>query len=204
MSLETKVAKLFYVGCVTVFLTSLGCWALLAHQDVSLPNGRTAGQAIADEQFVGHAAQCGVAEVRLAQMAQERGSNEAVKGFAQRMVAQHSRANDELKLLAAKASISFPAEVSAKDQNAYDRLSKLSGVEFDRAYAKEMVKDHLADVADFQREINGGRKEGVKTFAALALPMLREHLSEAREMLKMVSRNSTSTKRHRRGVQAGR
>ena len=204
MSLETKVAKFIYVGCITVFLTSLGCWALLAHQEVSLPNGRLAGQAILDEQFARHAAQGGMAKVKLGQLGRERGASEAVKVFAQRMIAQHSRANDELKQVAAKANISLPAEISAKDQSTYDRLAKLSGGEFDRVYAKDMLDDHVADVTECRKEANGGRNEDVKNFAAQALPMLREHLSEARQMLKVVSPTSARAKNRGRGVRAGR
>ena len=190
MSLETKIAKLVYVGCVTVFLTFLGCWALLAHQDVALSNGRPAGQTVSDEQFAHHAAQGGMAEVQFAKLAQDRGSSDVVKGFAQNMIAQHSRANDQLKQLAAQSNISLPSGISTKDQSTYERLSKLSGSDFDRAYARDMVDDHVADLAEFQKEANAGRGAEMKNFALQSLPMLREHLNEAREMLKVVSPSS--------------
>jgi len=179
-----------YLGCVTVFLTSLGCWALLAHQDVSLPNGRAAGQVVSDEQFSRNAAQGGMAEVKLGQLAQERASSDAVKSFAQSMIAQHSRASDQLKQVAAQANISLPSEITAKEQSTCDRLSRLSGGDFDRAYAKDMIDEHVADLAEFQKEANAGRNEEVKTFALQSLPMLREHLKQAREMLRSVSASS--------------
>jgi len=204
MSLETKVAKLVYVSCVTMFLTLLGCWTLLAHQDVALPNGRPAGQAVSDEQFAHNAAQGGMAEVKLGQLAQDRGSSDVVKSFAQRMIAQHSRANDQLKQVAAQANISLPADISAKDQSTYDKLSKLSGSDFDRAYARDMVDDHAADLAEFQKEANAGRSAEIKTFALQSLPMLREHLNQAREMLKLVSPNSARRSSSGSGVRSAR
>jgi len=204
MSLETKIAKVIYVGCLTLFLTSLGCWALLAHQDVALSNGRPAGQAVSDEEFVHNAAQGGMAEVKLGQLAQDRGSSDAVKSFAQRMIAQHSRANDQLKQVAGQASISLPSEISTKDQSTYNKLSKLRGSDFDRAYARDMVEDHVADLAEFHKEANAGRSAEVKNFALQSLPMLREHLNQAREMLKLVSPNSARRNGSGHGVRSAR
>jgi putative membrane protein len=204
MSLETKLAKVIYVCCLTLFLTSLGCWALLAHQDVALSNGRPAGLAVSDEQFAHNAAQGGMAEVKLGQLAQDRGSSDAVKSLAQRMVAQHSRANDQLKQVAAQSSISLPSDISARDQSTYEKLAKLSGRDFDRAYARDMVNDHVADLAEFQKEANAGRNAEIKDFALQSLPMLREHLNQAREMLKAVSASSARRTSGGRGVRSAR
>ena len=193
MFLETKVTKIVYVSCLALFLTSLGWWALLAHQDSALakvPPGRT----ISDEQFARNAAQGGLAEVKLGRLAQEHGSSELVKDFGEHMAAQHSRANDQLKQVALQAKLDLPAELSPRDQSMYDALCKLSGREFDRAYAKDMVEDHVADLAEFQREANAGQNEGVKAFASQSLAMLREHLTEARGMLKRMSASSAKTK----------
>jgi putative membrane protein len=182
MSLQTTVGKLIYVGCVTFFATCLGCWALLAHQE-GLPSGRV----MADEQFAKEAAQGGMAEVALGQMAEEHGSNPDVKAFAQRMIVQHSRANDQLKQVAAKAGIPLPNEIAPKDHSTQERLAKLTATEFDREYAKMMVEDHQKDLAAFQREAAGGKNQDLKSFASESLPMLRQHLNQARELLKAVS-----------------
>jgi putative membrane protein len=191
--LETKVTKIIYVSCVTLFLTSLGWWALLAHQDSALARGRPR-QTISDEQFARNAAQGGLAEVKLGQLAQERGSSQAVRDFGEHMVAQHSRANDQLKQVALQAKLDLLAELSPRDQSMYDALCKLSGREFDRAYARDMVEDHVADLAEFQREANAGQNEGVKVFASQSLAMLREHLNEARGMLKRMSASSAKAR----------
>ena len=143
-------------------------------------------------------------ERRRIELAQDRGSSDAVKSFAQRMVAQHSRANDQLKQVAAQSSISLPSDISPRDQSTYDKLAKLSGSDFDRAYARDMVNDHVADLAEFQKEANAGRNAEIKDFALQSLPMLREHLNQAREMLKAVSASSARRTSSGRGVRSAR
>src|SRR5437868_10901229 len=90
----------------------------------------------ADETFAKKAVQGGMAEVKLGQLAEERGSNPAVKNFGRRMVQDHSKANEQLKSATSKESIPLPSELDKSDQATYDRLSKLSGDAFDRAYAR--------------------------------------------------------------------
>lgn len=74
----------------------------------------------------------------------------------------------------------------------YDRLSKLSGDSFDRSYARDMVKDHSKDVAEFQKEAKNGRDENIKNFAAQTLPTLQSHLDQARQMEEAVNHASNS------------
>src|SRR6185503_8677135 len=92
--------------------------------------------------FAAKAAQGGLTEVQLGQLAMKNGADPGVKEFGQRMVADHSRANNELKAIASQQSIQLPAEVSAEQKSMIDKLSKLSGAEFDKEYMDDMVKDH--------------------------------------------------------------
>jgi putative membrane protein len=98
------------------------------------------------------------------------------------MVDDHSRANSELMQLASGKGITLPTTLDAKHQSLIAKMSALSGAEFDRAYAKEMVKDHNKDVALFQRQASRGADADLKTFAQKTLPTLQEHLSMARAM----------------------
>jgi len=139
-----------------------------------------------DSNFALEAAAGGVAEVRFGQLAQEKGSSDAVKAFGQRMVADHSKAAEKLKDLAAKEGMTLPADMNKADQREYDRLSKLSGKDFDQAYAQAMVKDHSDDVAEFEREAASGENAALKQFAAETLPTLQDHLKQAREMARTV------------------
>jgi putative membrane protein len=191
MSLETKLARAIYVACVTLFLTSLGCWALLAHQDASSsPSSQgnaSATSSMNDQAFAKNAAQGGIAEVKLGQLAQDRGSNQMVKSFGERMVVEHSNANDKLKEAASKANVMLPEDMSAKDKALYNRLSKLNGADFDREYAKAMVEDHTKDLSEFRKEAKSGTDPHIKMFAEQTVPTLEEHLNQAKEMERSVS-----------------
>jgi len=135
----------------------------------------------ADSAWVMKVAKGGMAEVELGKMAAEKGSSDAVKHFGQRMVDDHSKANDELKTLAASKNITLPAEIGPEETALRSRLSKMSGAAFDRAYMKAMVSDHVKDINEFKMEAKSGRDADVKAWASKTLPTLEEHLKMARD-----------------------
>jgi len=135
--------------------------------------------ASADAKFIKSAAEGGMAEVQFGQLAQQKASSQEVKDFGQRMVTDHTKANDKLKDIASKEGVTLPAELGMKDRALYKRLSGLSGADFDRAYMDAMVKDHKEDIAEFQKESDSGKDQSVKQFATDTLPTLREHLQMA-------------------------
>lgn len=142
-----------------------------------------AGQkASPDHRFVMDAAMGGMAEVELGRLATEKADHADVKQFGQRMIDDHGKANDELKQLAASKDITLPTELDAKHKALRDRLGKLSGAAFDRAYMREMVQDHTRDVAAFDKESKTGKDAQVKEWAGQKLPTLREHLALAKDI----------------------
>jgi len=144
-----------------------------------------------DQRFVQTAAQGGMAEVKLGQLAQEKGASQTVKDFGARMVTDHSKADDQLKGIATGKNVSLPDTLNSKDQALYDRLSKLSGPQFDREYIHAMVRDHEQDVALFRRESQSASDPAVKNFASRTLPTLEEHLKLAEaDNSKLASRAS--------------
>jgi putative membrane protein len=145
---------------------------------------KAGAKAQADHAFVLEAAKGGMAEVELGRLAADKATNDQVKKFGQRMVDDHSKANDELKSLAQTKSITIPSNLDPKYKSLHDRLSKLSGAEFDRAYMREMVSDHRKDVNAFRRESQSGQDPTVKAWAAKTLPTLEEHLKMAEEASK--------------------
>jgi putative membrane protein len=147
--------------------------------------GRSSGEV--DATFVKKAASGGIAEVKLGELAEENGSSSAVKEFGKRMEKDHSKAGDQLKQVASKNNIAVPKGMDKKDQATYDHLSKLSGAEFDQVYAQHMVTDHEQDIEDFKNEASTGENPDVKRFASSTLPILQDHLRQAREMEKSVS-----------------
>lgn len=140
------------------------------------------GLASSDRKFVMEAAHGGMAEVELGKMAAEKGSSDAVKQFGKRMADDHGKASDELKQFAQQKGITLPTDLDSKHRQLRDRLAKLNGADFDRAYANEMVKDHKKDVADFKREANGAKDPDLKSWAGKTLPTLEDHLKQAQDM----------------------
>jgi putative membrane protein len=135
----------------------------------------------ADADFIQKAAKGGLAEVEFGLLAQQRGASDAVRLFGRRMVHDHSDANQELRQLASSKGIMVPQSLDEKDAAERDRLSKLSGREFDLAYMRGMVKDHMEDVSEFQREANKGQDLDVKASASKMLPILEDHLRMAEQ-----------------------
>jgi len=139
------------------------------------------GSANGTQQFVNDAAQGGTAEVSLGRLAADKASDPDVKRFAQRMVDDHSKANDELTNIASSKGIQPSTNPDAKQQALMDRLGKLSGPEFDKAYMQAMVTDHDHDVSEFQRYSRSGSDPEVKAWAAKTLPTLQEHQQLAKQ-----------------------
>ncbi len=132
----------------------------------------------ADKEFMNKAAQGGMAEVKLGELAASKAQSPEVKAFGQRMVVDHGKANTDLKTLAAEKSVTLPNDVNSEQKEMYDKLSKLSGAEFDKEYVKGMVEDHEKDVAEFKKQSTGAENSDVKAFAAKTLPTLESHLDQ--------------------------
>jgi len=169
-----------------------GLLATVSAQEGAMGSGQPSAQAsaqtmssglsAADKKFVREAAEGGMAEVELGQLAVQKASSDDVKKFGQRMVDDHSKANDKLKELASGKGINLPSSPNAKQEATKDRLSKLSGDEFDKAYMRDMLQDHKQDVAAFRMESKTGRDADVKSFAAQTLPTIQDHLKEAQNI----------------------
>jgi len=139
-----------------------------------------------DQRWVMTAARDGIAEVELGRLASEKASSSEVKDFAKKMVDDHSKANDELKSIASTKNITLPTETDGKHKAAIDRLSKMSGEAFDRAFAQDMLSDHKKAVSAFRTESKSGKDPEVKAFAAKTLPTLESHLKQAEDLNKSV------------------
>lgn len=129
----------------------------------------------ADKKFVLLAGAGGMLEVELGRLAAEKAASDAVKQFGQRMVDDHSKVNDELKVLADEKGIVLTQQLGETDRAMRDKLAQMSGAEFDRAYMSHMVKDHRMDLTQFQRYARTGGDPEVKAWAGKMLPVLQEH-----------------------------
>ncbi|MGE5093720.1 MAG: DUF4142 domain-containing protein [Betaproteobacteria bacterium] len=133
-----------------------------------------------DKRFIEKVMRDGMAEVRMGQLAKDRGLRVEVKEFANRMVEDHTAANDALRSLAAAKGVALPSEIDRKDERAMDKLGKALGPDFDRAYMRDMVRDHRKDLAAFRQEAKHGKDADVRNFAASKVATLEEHLRAAR------------------------
>src|SRR5437764_10392610 len=139
-----------------------------------------------DADFVNKAAQGGLAEVQLGQMVVQKAQNQAVKAFAQRMVDDHSKANDQLKQLASQKGITLPTDVDSSEKQFQEKLSSASGAKFDKMYMDHMLLDHQKDASAFQAEANTAADPDLKNFAQQTLPTLQQHLQLAQQTDKQV------------------
>ncbi|MEP7062043.1 MAG: DUF4142 domain-containing protein [Betaproteobacteria bacterium] len=128
-----------------------------------------------DRRFVEAAVAAGMAEVEMGKVAQQRGGADA-KRFANRMVADHDKANKELTAIAGTKGMNLPDKLLGGDQRALERLRKLRGAGFDAEYLKSQLAAHKHAVSLYKRESANGKDTDLKTFASRTLPTLQEHL----------------------------
>jgi putative membrane protein len=136
-----------------------------------------------DQQFLEQAAHAGTAEVKLGAMATEQAASPEVQQFGQRMVTDHTKANQELMALAQAKDIAVSAKMDAQHQETATALSKMEGSKFDREYMRHMVMDHEKAVQLFSRASQQSKDADIKAFATKTLPTLQEHLQMARQLV---------------------
>lgn len=192
--MNQTMAKVLYVAGVTTFCTFLGCWAVLAHQETapSQKEARHAGAANTDENFIRSAGEANIAEVKMGELAEEKAQAPEVKNLAKRLVEDHTKAQEELKQIAQKEGINLPTDWNRRDALTHERLSKLSGPQFDKEYTQEMVKDHQKDISDFKRAETTVKNPASKEYAEKELPTLQTHLELAQHAQSHVSREGMS------------
>jgi putative membrane protein len=123
-----------------------------------------------------------MAEVQLGQLAAQKATNADVKAFAEQMVRDHSKSNEDLKQLAAKKGITLPTTITDEKKAEIEKLEKLSGPAFEREYLAIMVRDHSKNVTAFQDRSANAADSDLKAFATGLLPTLQEHLRMAKEI----------------------
>jgi putative membrane protein len=132
-----------------------------------------------DKVFVEEALKGGMAEVQLGQLALQKAKNPDIKQFAQRMVDDHTKMGDQMKQVAQQAGVKIPDGPSKKDKETIAKLQALNGDAFDKAYMKDMVKDHKTDLNDFKSEADNGSNPAVKNAASQGAQIISQHLQMA-------------------------
>ncbi|KQZ71187.1 hypothetical protein ASD55_13040 [Rhodanobacter sp. Root561] len=140
------------------------------------------GANAADSKFMTSAASDGMAEVAMGQLALEKSSQASVKQLAQRIVDDHTMANDKLRALAQAKQVALPAAPGDEAQQSASAMKALDAKKFDKAWAATMVKDHQKAVALFTAEAGRTQDPEVRAFAQATLPTLKTHLELARQL----------------------
>jgi putative membrane protein len=133
-----------------------------------------------DESFFKAAAQGGMAEVELGNLAVQKASSPKVKEFAAKMVKDHSAVNEKLESLASSKNVSLPSGAGAANTAKKGELEVLTGDSFDKSYIKSQVKAHVETVSLLRKEIASGQDADAKAFARSIMPTVQSHLKAAR------------------------
>jgi putative membrane protein len=142
-----------------------------------------------DKTFVREAAIGGMAEVELSKIAQK-SENSDVKRFAERMIEDHTKANEQLTSIATGLGVDIPKTVDSEHERMREKLQTLHGKAFDDQYAHDMVEDHNKAVKLFQQEERSGHNTELKQFAQKTLPTLEEHQKMALELSRKLSQTA--------------
>ncbi len=157
--------------------------------EASIDKADSAGIYQADAEsanFLVKAANGGMAEVKLGEIAAERGINSKVKEMGQLMVADHTAANNEVKKLAAARNVSLPATIGGDMQKHIEELAAKKGTDFDRAFINQMIRDHEETITLFKKATEQVNDADVRTFANNTLSKLQEHLDSFKVIQKTI------------------
>lgn len=161
-------------------------WMMTATAVAFIP--ATGGQSVKEvttssaQSFIEKAAERQQVEIVLGQLAAERAGDAQVKQFGAQMVEDHQKANQEVEQLASKEGVQLPIPLIGRHKEKKEKISQLSGKEFDRAYMTYMLRDHAKDVQEFERGAHALKNPQVQQWAEGTLPVLKQHLQRARQI----------------------
>jgi len=166
----------------TLLLAGLACTAFAqssATHDSSDSMSKTSSN---DSMFMRHAAADSLAEIEMGHIALDKSSDAQVKQLAQRIIDDHTKANDQLMTIAERKQVTLPTEPMPMARQEADKLKAMSGSSFDQAYARSMVKDHRKAIKMFGMESQNATDSDLKQFASTTLPVLKTHLQMAEQI----------------------
>jgi len=166
-----------------VFLAFSVC-ALLFQNNLSRgqnTNGGAVTVSAEDRKFLLDAAQNGLHEVKMGMLGAERGTNSDLKVYAQHILDDHALSNAEVQALARLKGIALPDPAKIDDPT--ERLSRLTGIEFDQEFVRQEIEAHLKSIAEFEKEDQSPTADSdIKGFAHSALPKMHTHLDQAKAL----------------------
>lgn len=139
---------------------------------------------MSDNDFILAAAQGGMTEVKLGELAAQKAIREDVRAFGQMMVKDHTTINGELKALAVQKGVTLPESLDATHQGMVDKMTSLTGSKFDDAYIASMIEDHKMDAKEFKAESAATQDADIKSFVDKSIPVVEGHLKRITSMKK--------------------
>lgn len=150
-----------------------------------------------DAKFIDKMAVDGTAEVELGKLAEQKSSNPQVKTFAQRLVSDHTKANQQLMSIAQRDGATPPKSADKEHSALQARLAKLNGQAFDRAFVQAQVEDHQKDIRYLQQQAQAVQDPNLKSFIRETLPVMQQHLQMAEQIENQVTGSGSSNPRRR-------
>jgi putative membrane protein len=143
----------------------------------------TQGGALAekDAQFLVDVAASNMAEIKMSQLAQQKGNNQEVKDLGKMLETDHSAVLGEVRSFASNRSVTLPAEEKSEAKDMHNTLNAKSGKEFDKDWCEHMIDMHQKGIAKFESAQNDLVDADLKSWAANTLPKLRTHLDKLNE-----------------------
>jgi putative membrane protein len=172
---------------ITVGVIVIGSSMTWAQIEMTTPSGDTGRTqktqlSTTDTSFIKTWAEGGMAEVDAGKLASEKGSDPGVKQFGEQMIKDHTKNNDELKMLAKSSGVALPSTLDSQHALEKKQLESENGASFDAAYVKRQVQDHQKTVQLLEHEIHSGQDPAVRHFAEETLPVVNHHLSMAKQL----------------------
>jgi putative membrane protein len=162
--------KAFVAMVVTLFVFVATGMLAAAPKSAGMPTGNA---------FLKQVADINLTEVELGKLAEQKGSNPAVKDFGKCMIEDHSKAQEALQLVAKQERVTLPAKPGADSEALYQKLEGLSGAEFDEVYLENMLAGHKGAISMLENEIEHERIQAIKDFAKATLPVIQDHIRVA-------------------------
>jgi putative membrane protein len=120
--------------------------------------------------------------VKIATLGTQKAERTDVKDLATMLVTDHTKANAELTALAESKKVQLSAVINPKAAKAFEDLEKVSGKDFDKAFLKQLEKDHKDCISNFEDAEKNAEDADVKSWASKTLPTLRAHLDKVKEL----------------------
>jgi len=144
------------------------------------------------QSFLKEAAAGNTAEVALAQVAERKSQSPEIKQLAEMIRKDHQQANQQLLPLAQAHGLSVNQPLDSKHQKKLEHFQQMSGNEFDKEYAKDMLKDHVKDISKYEQAAQQITESDVQQYAYNTLPALRRHLQHSEQAALAVGVDQTT------------